>query len=370
MAVTTYTYSVSGDFPNGKVHGPTFTKEIQASSITIALEDIVVSGDDCDISFKAALAVPAETNELNTLVSVHQGVATNLPDTVDLVTKTASGKPVFSQWPTEGNRKTIVTHNYCDPTTWYTNAVRVVEESLDANTAGEEYAMDNQNVIDAYHGKIWEEDSLLDGQGNSYLVTVEIDTGGGWTSVDEVDPHSGTGDYTVDYAAGTITFSPTIDTGASVRATYHYATDSVFSVAPSDGRVMDIKHVEAQFSTDLGMTDSIIFAPYGYVQDFAPQLTPSPYPEDTLIPLGQTKYKSMRDFHNEVNGALPTIPALGGNGWRGVTEEIVVFRWEYAATLQLENSKGMEIRVYLEHDVPFTGTYATATIYALQEDEE
>jgi len=43
---TKYTYSVSGDFPNGKVVPSSLTLEIHADAdLTIALDSLTVSGD-------------------------------------------------------------------------------------------------------------------------------------------------------------------------------------------------------------------------------------------------------------------------------------------------------------------------------------
>lgn len=67
--------------------------------------------------------------------------------------------------------------------------------------------------------------------------------------------------------------------------------------------------------------------------------------------------------------AQPTYPALGGSGWRGVNQPVVVFQWDYAALLPLQHAAGMEIRIFLEHDRPLGGSYVTATVYGLSEDE-
>ena len=56
MAATKYTYSISQDFPNGKVDPDRLTQEIQEAAITIALQSINVGGDNCDIWFKDAKA--------------------------------------------------------------------------------------------------------------------------------------------------------------------------------------------------------------------------------------------------------------------------------------------------------------------------
>lgn len=69
----TYNYSISGDFPNGKVNTSIFTVEIEQSSISsAALEMINTSGDDCDVVFDGALSGGDETT-LDGLVAAHQG---------------------------------------------------------------------------------------------------------------------------------------------------------------------------------------------------------------------------------------------------------------------------------------------------------
>jgi len=72
MANTEYTYSISEDFPFGKVATDRLTQEIEESSITIALDYINTNGDDCDIWFKAELPTADET-KLDTIVSNHSG---------------------------------------------------------------------------------------------------------------------------------------------------------------------------------------------------------------------------------------------------------------------------------------------------------
>jgi len=75
MAATKYAYSVSTDFPNAKVNIDSLTDEIQASTITVALDYINVAGDDCDIWFKAAITGAEETT-LDGIVAAHTGAAT------------------------------------------------------------------------------------------------------------------------------------------------------------------------------------------------------------------------------------------------------------------------------------------------------
>jgi hypothetical protein len=72
MAATKYTYSISTDFPNGKVATDRLTDEIQGSAIVTALESIVTGGDDCDVWFKEALSTGDETI-LDGIVAAHSG---------------------------------------------------------------------------------------------------------------------------------------------------------------------------------------------------------------------------------------------------------------------------------------------------------
>jgi len=73
MPATKYTYSISGDFPNGKVEPSTLTDEISASSIAIALDYINTSGDNCDIWFIDVLSGEDQTT-LTTIVGDHEGI--------------------------------------------------------------------------------------------------------------------------------------------------------------------------------------------------------------------------------------------------------------------------------------------------------
>lgn len=93
-------------------------------------------------------------------------------------------------------------------------------------------------------------------------------------------------------------------------------------------------------------------------------------PAGTLIQLvSPDYYKSMWDYYNDANGCYPIVPALGGSGWRGSTKAVYSFPWDFQTTTDLYSSKGMELRITLEHDHPFEGTYATATFYCLRTPE-
>jgi len=261
----------------------------------------------------------------------------------------------------EASKATIITHDWCDKTTWFSAAVHVVDEVPTATVLLTTYQLAHTFVIDNYHGKLVQEDYLVDAAGNSYRVVVKVD---GVTQTEQ-DPHIGSGGaYTVNYAAGTVTFAPVLTVGAAVTVTYHYATSSVFYVRPLAGKVLTIDVVEVQFAADVVLKDTAIFQPYGLVDVFAPHLIPLGVPSGTKIPLGTPlKYKSFRDFLADATKAYPVYPALGIGNWRGLTQPIYVFNWDYITSTVLKDSYGLEIRISLEHDEPFEGSMSTATLY-------
>jgi hypothetical protein len=278
--------------------------------------------------------------------------------------KTVDGRLRYAVEKSDTPKKTIISHDWTDPTTWYSSSVRVVDEIASDSGNHILYNLDHVNVIDTYHGKVTQEDFLLDGSDNSFRVTVKVND----VTKTEQDPHYGAGgDYTVNYENGTVSFLSALAANDEVKVTYHYATDSVFTVTPESGKSLAIEFAEVQFAADVVINDSVVFQPYGYVDVFAPQYLQSnggPYPSLTKIPLGNPViYKSMSDYQNDAVKSYCTYPPLGGNGWRGSPEEIIIMDWDYVSATSLRSDYGMEIRVYLQHDTAFDGYCATATFY-------
>lgn len=369
-----YDYTISTAFPNHAVDSPRLRQEIIDSAIVTAFDYIGTADDTCSIWFKAALSAGDQTL-LDGIVAAHSGEA--LPSSPMPIyealpsgapaPRTTDGKAIVALWPTEGTKATVVSPNWCDPTTWLSHAARIVDETATDSGDHKTYSLAHQNVIDTYHGKISNEDFLKDAGDHSYRVVVTVNG----ALKTEQDPHYGSGgDYTINYAAGTITFKNTLQAEDVVVVTYHHATDSEFVLKPTTGKKLALRRAEVQFSSDVQITDSVVFQPYGLVDVFAPQLVQANVlPSGTMIPLGDpVVYKTMLDYINDANGAYPMIPALGGNTWRGQSKDIIIFGWDYAAMTQLISTYGMEIRIKLAHDIPLGGTVATATFYCLSDD--
>jgi len=369
---TKYTYSKASDFPGGVVNTTNLSDEIQASSIVTALDRIDTAGDVIDIWFKDALSTADKTTlDADTsgpaggLIAGHDG-APLVEEATHVILDhklTGDNRLRVAMEKSDSTAFDAYSHNWADPTTWYLSSVRVVEEVATDSGDHITYNLANINIIDMYHGKLTGEDDLLDASSNSYRVTVTIDD----VAKTEQDPHYGTGgDYTVEYETGNIVMTTALAGSEVVKVTYHYATDSKFKIIPNPGEKIIIEVAEVQFADDVEITDTVVFQTFGYVDVFAPQyLTTNggPYPPGTKIPIRTFKYKTMRDYQNAAFKSYPTCPAMGGVDWRGMPRSVIVFDWDYQRGMTLLSSYGMESHLYLEHDVPFGGSWATATLY-------
>ena len=277
---------------------------------------------------------------------------------------TSDGLSRVAMEKTTVSRKTLYTHDWTDPTTWYEQSVRVVDEVATNSGDNQSYQLAHNNVIDNYHGKISEEDNLFDSDGHSYRVSVSVNDQDGYV---EQDPHYASGgDYTINYSDGYVDFTYALDSSDTVKVTYHYENGSRFTIAPTSGKELKIMLAEVQFSTDVIMTDSVHFDTYAYAAVFAPQLG---LPPGTKIKIQGIIYKGMKDFYNDAVRAYPKMAAIGGTGYRSANFDMVVLDWDYVAAASLHSSYGMETRVFLEHDTPLDGSFGTATFYCTSEDE-
>lgn len=347
-------------FPEGKVDLPRFEREIRASSgITVALAGAWVRDAECFIAFKGELN-DTEVSVLDALVAQHSGRP--LPEAPS--PKTEDGRPLVAFSKPDASKKTIISHDWTDPTTWYT-AARPCTEQVSASDDLQTYALSYTNVIDLVHGKVFNEDLVRTPEGASYRVVVTVNDG----PVAERDPHSGEGDYTVDYERGHLVFSTPLLPSDVVKATYFYATTSLFVVKPDAGRALKIAAVEVQFSDDVVLTDSVVFQPMGFADVFAPQLVQAGVlATGTKVPLGPpTTYKSFTDFQSEAVRSYPKFARIGGTNWRASPHEVLVFNWDYVTETALRSDAGVEVHLRLQHDVPFEGWYATATFYCTSE---
>jgi len=244
----------------------------------------------------------------------------------------------------EGSRLDVISPNWCDETTWYGSAEQVSDETLTDSGDQTTFNSANQKWIDVTHGKLTGERTLR----AVYKPVIKV----AGVEKAENSPGQSDGDYTINYQNGTVTFNSS-QTGAAT-ATYHKSNGSQWKVTPAAGKVIRLSSVEVQFSGDIELTDTVLFQILVGGQAVA-----------------QNVYQTIMDFINQASASYPVMPALGGSGWRGMTQPIHIFRWPYneRGTLDLYASKGMELAIKLENDTKFTGTVAIATLYGVSEGE-
>ena len=268
------------------------------------------------------------------------------------------GKPLIATTVAEGLKANKITPNWCDPTTWWYSSLYVENEVASKKDGydGYIYELSHHNIIDSFHGKFTGEWNQLDINGNSLRVLVKVND----VEKAEKDPCTLVGDYEVNYNSGEIRFYSQVQESSIVKVSYHYENGSTWILSPDNGEVCRIKSIECQFSEDVEMTDSMIYEIYAY----------NPYDLPNKVQVTSPDvYKTMWDFINDANKAYPKIPAIGGATWRGLNSNVYVFSWDFQSASSLSSLFGVELRVRLEHNIPFKGTCCTGTFYCIRNSE-
>jgi hypothetical protein len=270
--------------------------------------------------------------------------------------------------PRSGAEKYFYVNNLCDPCSWWPESTRITDDPLGDSGDHQTYTSGKTNWIDLRHGRVFREDDIPNV--SDYFVVVEVSTDGGtnWTPQTENPWGTTTGDYTVDYEAGTVTFNAALDPADLVRASFNQAGSSAFTIEPEPGKRLKVLYVEVQLTDDVVMTGDVIFDILAY-NPADPSWDPAAVPP--VLPRAVVKserYKRIIDFFQESTGPYPVIPAFGGPV-RGIQKPIVTLPFQYLAYRDLKSSQGVQLQVRIEGDTPMDGSFANATFYCLSELE-
>jgi len=274
----------------------------------------------------------------------------------------SEGKLEVSPYLRSGDEKTIVTHNFCDATTWWTESERVTSGAAVVVSGSDRkvWTLPHSNIIDVSHGKIFEEDSLVSNVSHDYSVNVYV---GGVLKTERTPFAQSGGDYVMNYASGTITFASAIDSKNSVHVSYSYAGGSGWWMTPSSGTIINIEFAEAQFSKNIEMNDTLVTTVYGYAGIFAPEYVAlGLLASGSLIPLQPDYYKTIANIIEEAMGAYPVIPAIGGSV-RGIADEIYGFPFQYRAKKSLTSAYGLRLKISLQNNIAYGGELCSLTCY-------
>lgn len=287
---------------------------------------------------------------------------------------TKDGTLITATVKTDFDEVRIVSNNFADKTTWYPDSVRQTGVQLTAASDDNRvWGSKHRFWIDLTHGKFPQEDKIDDV--SYYYANIYVYNGDG-ELIDgyaEKDFDTKKGEYEIDYRSGIVTFNSAIGNDGYVLADYSYATKSTSYLIPKAGKELQLYRAEIQFTTDVEITDTALFSSYVYASVIEAALG---YPSGTLggnsVKLqakDPTKYKTAMDYVAEGNGNFAPCPPFGGSEWRGLKHPVITIPFDYTTIIRLKSSQGAEVRVALEDDREFEGTYATVTFYCQSVDE-
>lgn len=360
------------------------------AGITKALAGTSFDNGVLTIEFREDLP-EAQRSILDTIIDDHSGLpvvevegqpvyfATDVP-------KTSTGLPRFAVEASDSEKFQVYSPDLTQKRSWYRNskrhdAVELQAESLTSYVVPLVYKTGNfqdgdvsHPIVDLQSGLVNQEEFILDPQGRSYRVEVRVGQGffDDATILVERDLQAANpdthGDYIVDYDEHRVVFRVARDPADKVWMTFYEAWSSEFIIAPPPGMSLQLSQIEAQFSTDVVMNDTVVFDAEGYAAVFAPAEVAAGNLQPTdLVPVspgGAFVYKTMRNFLADSYKSYPSYPPLGGTGWRGINADTVIFDWDYLYATPLIAEYGMRIRVYMKNHRPFGGTYASVTFYS------
>jgi hypothetical protein len=393
MVATKYTYDITNDFPNGKINLSTFQEDITSSSIITALDRIdtaggtiagdVLTGGAVDIWFKAALSAGDETTlhgdiigPAGGLIAAHDNAPTQDPLAVEVKNSPSVSIPDVikaTSWkPDQANYKRIYVFS-CDfnkKETWYNNS-STNSESFDADGVQNEFGLaygsgNGAAIIDLCHGKVTDEYALVNPSGDSYVPVVKIN---GAVQTEREAFESIGGHYEIDYIAGKLKFYAAPPSGNEVTIDYHYSPSGHgprVEAGPSAGKKWTINFAEVQFSVDTIMKDTFLQNAIIDYPVFVSGVYSHTIPDMKVGP--DTPYLTGGNFLDYTNGSFPIIPAFGGSE-RGTTEDTLIFRWDYASSMELVSSLNARFLITTKHNRGFEGERVVITIYGVEEDE-
>jgi hypothetical protein len=393
MALKNQTLTISTDFPNQKVDPAKFRDEIHADPdgvmVTI-VSNVWTQGDTCHVDFVQDISA-AEQTRLGELAALHDGEPASSVETVTFPE---------SAFDNEGNLKTspiarpgseayFFTHNYCDPCSWYQEAVKHTEVALSPNSSSRIWKhSEHRHWIDLTHGRIFNEDAIPNA--TDYVPVIEVSTDGGstWEQKAENSWDNNDRDYRIEYEAGEVHFNADLDPSAQVRATFYKAGTARFTIRPKPGRMLRIKYVETQYEADIEMTTNLVFEIWMYAAALAQTLLASDDSDEVLMgqqlqaaidgglvqPTDMQQairrvYKRLQDFYIESTGPFPTILRHGGRNDRAMPADLHTIPFQYLSDRVLLSSAGVEVRIFNEGDIPFRGTFGNSTFYCISERE-
>lgn len=262
---------------------------------------------------------------------------------------------------------TLCTHDFSDPTTWYQRSKRHTSELLNSEDRTTFRVM-HYPVINADSPRLYCRDNALPGingifeSRDKYRLIVKING--------EIIYNTDlTYSWTINYMTGDIMFNNRVPNDKTITVDYYAHDESVinkslFVLKPPPGQGYIIEHVETQFSQTTTINDSIHFEMWAGSPDPSIYLNKA-YCNSPMNPWRQT-YRCAHDFINNCNLGQGSIPAFGGNNWRGLQSNTIVFPFNYVQAFPICSTTFSEFHIYLDKDLPYTDCeIATCAFYTV-----
>ena len=279
----------------------------------------------------------------------------------------AAGVPLqdvsYQMGLTGASSLTVNSHDYSDRTTWYQRSVKVTSETLVDSGNGLTFNSANANWVNMDSDRLTYDYKMVPERDGTFtdrsdrrpIVLVN------GTQLNDVSSPATPG-YTVNYAAGTITFTSS-QSGNTVVVTYWHNNSvsrcSEWIVNPPPTMAYLLNYVEVQFSKTITFTTPIHIeawagADVGTYSDFSNTLYDAGYGQNKSV------YRGAKDFTNIcTNRESAIIPAFGG-----LTADIYIYPFDYLLQTQIRSDQGTLIMTSLENDTAYSNAeLATITFY-------
>ena len=272
----------------------------------------------------------------------------------------ASGNQIVEHAPPAGplGQKAIslVTPNLSDRTTWYQKSVKVTGATLTDSGDGITFTSGVPWWIDIYNEKLtytYKQIPKRDGTMGKHAD---------WAASVSVNGVVQTTGFTIDFAAGTVTFSSS-QSGNAVTATYWHTNGitnpSEWLFVPAGGKVYTINCVELQYSMNIAPTmDTILFE----IWAGASVATYGTFP-NALFDAGygqfRASYRNIWDIINVTNNQNSTvIPAHGP-----MQNNLFVAPFNYTQAVRMDSAQGTLLRMCLLNNTPIDAEITSACFY-------
>lgn len=279
------------------------------------------------------------------------------------------GSPIVVPAPREGDEWVVGSHNFSDPCTWFGDSVRVSEETL-STSDDLTFSSAHPNWIDMVSGRqhndrMWAylQTQMHPEDPHGYSVIVHVD---GVEATPRAPFATDGGDYEILWDEGQVRFF-SAQTGKVVKASYSYATTSVFYVRTRrPDYALVVEDAEADISLDTIMNDDVVYAVWAMNPETGEYEQYAEYGYSRtaqLVTEGRGSYPVFQALcSSEADRALPLSEFRRKSRGMRVGRQAIPFNYSTVRELP----PGAEIRISLRNNHVCGGEHVSMTLYCTE----